>query len=148
VFRQLDDIRKLDRVREIPKTGLFCDLVWADPVDSKSGYCESFIKHNEARGCSYYFGSEMAKQFFERNKIISVIRAHEAQAEGFKMYKWSGAEKFPAVITIFSAPNYCDFYNNKGAVIKFEVFPPIFRTTRLTFSNLWKVLTPTSSPTL
>ena len=37
------------------------------------------------------------------------------------MYKWSGADKFPAVITIFSAPNYCDFYNNKGAVIKFEV---------------------------
>lgn len=36
------------------------------------------------------------------------------------MYKWSGADKFPAVITIFSAPNYCDFYNNKGAVIKFE----------------------------
>lgn len=55
--------------------------------------------------------------------MLSIIRAHEAQAEGFKMYKWSGAEKFPAVITIFSAPNYCDFYNNKGAVIKFEVLP-------------------------
>ena len=26
------------------------------------------------------------------------------------------------VITIFSAPNYCDVYNNKGAVIKFKVF--------------------------
>ena len=25
------------------------------------------------------------------------------------------------VITIFSAPNYCDVYNNKGAVIKFKV---------------------------
>lgn len=24
------------------------------------------------------------------------------------------------MITIFSAPNYCDSYNNKGAVIKFE----------------------------
>lgn len=24
------------------------------------------------------------------------------------------------MITIFSAPNYCDVYNNKGAVIKFE----------------------------
>lgn len=24
------------------------------------------------------------------------------------------------VITIFSAPNYCDVYNNKGAIIKFE----------------------------
>jgi serine/threonine-protein phosphatase 2B catalytic subunit len=24
------------------------------------------------------------------------------------------------VITVFSAPNYCDFYNNKGAIIQFE----------------------------
>lgn len=26
----------------------------------------------------------------------------------------------PTVITVFSAPNYCDFYNNKGAIIKFQ----------------------------
>ena len=36
------------------------------------------------------------------------------------MYKWGGGQGFPLVITIFSAPNYCDVYNNKGAVIKFE----------------------------
>ena len=27
---------------------------------------------------------------------------------------------FPAVTTIFSAPNYCDYYGNKGAVLKFS----------------------------
>lgn len=37
------------------------------------------------------------------------------------MHKWSGGGDFPSVITIFSAPNYCDVYNNKGAVIKFDV---------------------------
>lgn len=37
------------------------------------------------------------------------------------MHKWNGAQEFPVVITIFSAPNYCDVYNNKGAIIKFEV---------------------------
>jgi len=37
------------------------------------------------------------------------------------MHKWNGDSDFPAVITIFSAPNYCDVYNNKGAFIKFEV---------------------------
>ena len=60
-------------------------------------------------------------KFLEANNLLSVIRAHEAQVEGYKMHRWNGSSDFPAVITIFSAPNYCDVYNNKGAVIKFDV---------------------------
>ena len=57
------------------------------------------------------------------------------------MHKWNGEEDFPAVITIFSAPNYCDVYNNKGAFIKFEVIVYtilliISRTIHLTYNNL------------
>lgn len=37
------------------------------------------------------------------------------------MYEWNDASDFPSVITIFSAPNYCDIYGNKGALIKIEV---------------------------
>ena len=40
----------------------------------------------------------------------------------WKDLKWNGESEFPAVITIFSAANYCDAYNNKGAIIKFGVF--------------------------
>lgn len=54
---QLDDIARIDRFREVPKSGLFCDLVWADPVDNKTGYTDQPIKHNDVRGCSYFFGS-------------------------------------------------------------------------------------------
>eukprot|EP01017_Pseudomicrothorax_dubius_P025656 TRINITY_DN2794_c0_g2_i4.p1 TRINITY_DN2794_c0_g2~~TRINITY_DN2794_c0_g2_i4.p1 ORF type:complete len:209 (-),score=37.84 TRINITY_DN2794_c0_g2_i4:179-805(-) len=36
------------------------------------------------------------------------------------MHLWNGRSEFPVVITVFSAPNYCDVYGNKGAVIKFE----------------------------
>eukprot|EP00826_Nyctotherus_ovalis_P035956 TRINITY_DN3139_c0_g3_i12.p1 TRINITY_DN3139_c0_g3~~TRINITY_DN3139_c0_g3_i12.p1 ORF type:complete len:195 (+),score=36.86 TRINITY_DN3139_c0_g3_i12:1209-1793(+) len=36
------------------------------------------------------------------------------------MHRWNGPAEFPMVITVFSAPNYCDVYGNKGAVIKFE----------------------------
>lgn len=39
----------------------------------------------------------------------------------YKMHRWNRNSDFPNVITIFSAPNYCDVYNNKGAIIKFEV---------------------------
>ena len=54
-------------------------------------------------------------------------RAHEVQYEGYRMYNWKSKKnpgkklKFPQVISIFSAPKYTDNYNNKGAVIKFNV---------------------------
>jgi len=60
-------------------------------------------------------------RFLAQNNLLSVIRGHEAQLNGYKMSRWNGATKFPAVITIFSAPNYCDVYKNKGAVIKIFV---------------------------
>jgi serine/threonine-protein phosphatase 2B catalytic subunit len=109
--------------------------MWADPVDNDTGKLESLTKSNEARGCSYYFGFELAKSFLHKNSLLSIIRAHEAQANGFKMYHWGGQKQFPTVITIFSAPNYCDFYNNKGAVIKFKVLVGSARTIPSTFSN-------------
>ena len=95
--------------------------MWADPVDNDTGKLDGLTKVNASRGCSYFFGYELSKSFLQKNSLLSIIRAHEAQANGFKMYHWGGNKQFPTVITIFSAPNYCDFYNNKGAVIKFKV---------------------------
>ena len=48
------------------------------------------------------------------------------------MYKW-GKDSFPNLITIFSAPNYCDSYNNKGAVIKLT--NDALNITQITFSE-------------
>ena len=56
-----------------------------------------------------------ACNFLEKNKLLSIIRAHEAQDTGYKMYKKSRTTAFPALITIFSAPNYLYAYGNKGA---------------------------------
>ena len=61
---------------------------------------------------------QAATKFLKTNGLSSIIRAHEAQLEGYKMHRWNGVTKFPVVITIFSAPNYCDSYNNKGAILK------------------------------
>ena len=41
--------------------------------------------------------------------------------QGYKMHNWDKAQDIPTVITIFSAPNYCDCYNNKAAIIKIDV---------------------------
>ena len=48
--------------------------------------------------------------------MLSIIRAHEAQDAGYKMYRKSTATGFPSLITIFSAPNYLDVYGNKGSI--------------------------------
>lgn len=60
------------------------------------------------------------KQFISDNKLTSIIRAHEAQADGYKMHMVNKQTGIPRVITIFSAPNYCDVYKNKAACLKFD----------------------------
>jgi len=122
-LKVLSQVGGIHRFQEPPRAGLFCDLLWADPVDEDKEdhniHSESFFP-NEVRGCSFFFGFEAASGFLDRNSLLSVIRAHEAQLEGYKMHQTNSKTGFPTVITIFSAPNYCDCYNNKGAVLKFE----------------------------
>ena len=117
-LNSLTDIERLDRFSEPPKNGLFCDLLWSDPVDSATGSLVEKYKYNTARSCSYYFGQQAACKLLKNLGLSSIIRAHEAQLEGYKMHRWNGQNKFPVVITLFSAPNYCDCYNNKGALLK------------------------------
>lgn len=38
----------------------------------------------------------------------------------YRMYKKCQSTGFPSLITIFSAPNYLDVYNNKAAILKYE----------------------------
>lgn len=62
-LRSLNDIERIDRFHEIPKAGLFCDLVWADPVDNTNGALDNIVIPNQVRGCSYYFGNELSQNF-------------------------------------------------------------------------------------
>jgi len=48
---------------------------------------------------------------------MSVFRGHQVQVDGFKMHRWGNKDSFPYVITIFSAPNYCGYYDNKGSIL-------------------------------
>jgi serine/threonine-protein phosphatase 2B catalytic subunit len=83
-----------------------CDILWADPLEEfGQEKTNDFFIHNHVRGCSY---------------LLSIIRAHEAQDAGYRMYRKTRTTGFPSVMTIFSAPNYLDVYNNKAAVLKYE----------------------------
>lgn len=98
-----------------------CDILWADPLEEfgQEKTSEYFI-HNHVRGCSYFFSYPAACNFLEKNNLLSIIRAHEAQDAGYRMYRKTRTTGFPSVMTIFSAPNYLDVYNNKAAVLKYE----------------------------
>lgn len=48
---------------------------------------------------------------------MSIFRGHQVQVDGFKMHRWGNKDSFPYVITIFSAPNYCGYYLNKGSIL-------------------------------
>ncbi|XP_035273410.1 serine/threonine-protein phosphatase 2B catalytic subunit alpha isoform-like isoform X1 [Anguilla anguilla] len=118
---QLDDIRKLDRFKEPPAYGPMCDLLWSDPLeDFGSEKNQDHFTHNTVRGCSYFYSYPAVCDFLQHNNLLSVIRAHEAQDAGYRMYRKSQTTGFPSLITIFSAPNYLDVYNNKAAVLKYE----------------------------
>lgn len=118
-LKKLKHLNEVDRFGEPPKEGMFCDILWSDPVDNDKGTCKDLFEYNETRGCSYFFGKEAVNNFNKKNNLYTIIRAHEVQAEGYKMHKW-GSDNFPMVLTLFSAPNYVQQYNNKGAVVIFE----------------------------
>lgn len=82
-LRKLDDINRINRFVEPPKIGLFCDMLWSDPVDSIDGRSPDRFKQNDVRGCSFYFNVEAVNAFLKRNNLISIVRAHEAKIDGY-----------------------------------------------------------------
>ena len=122
----LDDLRKIDRFREPPDSGLMTDMLWADP-------CKENGRQPSKRGISIGFGPDIAKKFLDQNKLgfyqiftknefflkiifflELLVRSHEMKMEGYEI------EADGRVITVFSAPNYCDQMKNKGAFIRFK----------------------------
>ena len=98
-----------------------CDLLWADPIEEydDDNLDQEYVT-NVVRGCSFAFTYKSCLQILDRTKLLSVIRAHEAQNAGYRMYKRTKTMGFLSLLTMFSAPNYLDSYNNKAAVLKYE----------------------------
>jgi len=118
--RTIADIQALDRFMEPPQFGPMCDLLWADPLEDYNDDPDAEYYPNDARGCSFAFGFRAACRFLDENDLLCIIRAHEAQDLGYKMYRKHDENQFPTLITLFSAPNYLDAYGNKGAVMRYE----------------------------
>jgi len=103
----LDDIKKISRKCEIPESGNMCDILWADPHKGKG-------RIPSKRGVSIQFGADIAEKFLDDNGLDYLVRSHEMKEEGYEV------EANGRVITIFSAPKYCDQMTNKGAYINLK----------------------------
>ena len=61
-----------------------CDILWSDPIENfgQEKGPENFV-NNHVRGCSYFYTYKAVCEFLERNRLLSIIRAHEAQDAGY-----------------------------------------------------------------
>lgn len=126
----IDQIRIIDRFREIPHDGAMADLVWSDPeennVSDRSAsnamvmagettamYDETYEHFQVSpRGAGYTFGRSVVEKFLQLNGMGRIYRAHQLCSEGYQIY-FDGL-----VTTVWSAPNYCYRCGNKASILE------------------------------
>ncbi|EAY05934.1 Serine/threonine protein phosphatase PP1-gamma catalytic subunit, putative [Trichomonas vaginalis G3] len=106
----LDQIKSIERPYEVPESGIICDLLWSDPD------CDAGSWEENSRGTSFVFGSNPLQNFLKKFNLELIIRGHQAVSCGYDF-------TFPdihGIVTVFSAPNYCYQYQNKGAILHID----------------------------
>ncbi len=63
---------------------------------------------------------EAVTEILEVNRLTAIIRGHERVPDGYKMLMMKG--DMPRVITMYSAPMFCDTFRNNGAQTPLEPF--------------------------
>jgi serine/threonine-protein phosphatase 5 len=104
---RLEELIKIDRNQEPPDSGLMTELLWSDP-QPRPGRAPS------KRGVGVAFGPDVTANFLKTNGLKMVVRSHEMKERGYEV------EHAGQLVTIFSAPNYCDQMGNQGAFIRFK----------------------------
>eukprot|EP00238_Polyblepharides_amylifera_P000721 CAMPEP_0196572152 /NCGR_PEP_ID=MMETSP1081-20130531/2243_1 /TAXON_ID=36882 /ORGANISM="Pyramimonas amylifera, Strain CCMP720" /LENGTH=557 /DNA_ID=CAMNT_0041889363 /DNA_START=232 /DNA_END=1905 /DNA_ORIENTATION=- len=102
----LNDLRAVQRVREPPDEGIMAELLWSDPMAAMG-------RQPNIRGIGVSFGPDVTQNFLQQNGLSLLVRSHEVKEEGYEVMHGG------KLVTIFSAPNYCDRMDNKGALIRF-----------------------------
>jgi len=118
-----DSILSLDDLRGIPKPiqvvceindrttrrdRMVLDALWSDPTDND----QVLGVHVSPRGPNTCrFGPDRVQEFNRRNSLKLIIRAHECVEHGYEYFAAG------QLLTVFSATNYCNQYDNDGAMV-------------------------------
>ena len=105
-IHSIDQIKIIDRFREIPHEGPMADLVWSDPDTERDEFSLS------PRGAGYTFGAQVVRKFLEVNSMSHILRAHQLCQEGYQVLYDD------RLSTVWSAPNYCYRCGNLASVLE------------------------------
>ena len=113
-LKNIDQLKTIKRPTEIPEAGLLCDLVWSDPDESLYfDFCT-----NKERGISVCFSKKKVEEFTKENDLDLICRAHQVVEEGFQFFANM------KLITVFTAPNYMEEFDNNGMICSLHVLKP------------------------
>uniref|UniRef100_A0A8L8KYH1 Serine/threonine-protein phosphatase n=1 Tax=Heligmosomoides polygyrus TaxID=6339 RepID=A0A8L8KYH1_HELPZ len=104
----LDDVRNTAKPVRNPFRGVINDMLWADPDLNILDWRTS------SRGSGFAFGSHVIDDFCERFGLELIVRAHQMCLDGF----WVTPNR--RLLTLFSAPMYCNLYRNAGTVLEVD----------------------------
>ena len=129
-MERLEDYNMLNRFGEPPTSGPLSDILWSDPLDeppedeldseTAEGWLNIDFMDNQSRMTSYLYGAKGLMPFLDNNNLTCIVRAHQVMEEGYKLHYFLQDVDVPPCITVFSAPNYCDIYHNKGSFMRLE----------------------------
>ncbi|TPP62872.1 Serine/threonine-protein phosphatase [Fasciola gigantica] len=118
LFQQMD-VRGLNNLKlfikksitlpaELEANRLLMHFVWSEPDESLD-----FWDQNPA-GQGYLYGIKAVKDFCERFELQQIIRSSEMVKTGFEFFPCA------KLLTIFSAPDYMEFYSNTAVFVYLE----------------------------
>ncbi|KAJ1662921.1 Palmitoyl-protein thioesterase 1 [Coemansia sp. RSA 1813] len=102
---RLSELREMSRFHQPRFNSLLCESLWSDPQEQKG-------RAPNPRGTAIQYGPDVTKEFCDANGLKMVIRSHQQMEEGYEIAHDG------QMVTVFSAPNYCDSFGNKGAYIR------------------------------
>jgi serine/threonine-protein phosphatase PP1 catalytic subunit len=104
-LNDLSQLKLISRPSDVPDNGLLCDLLWSDPEFEVEGWGPN------DRGVSVTFSQTIVNEFLEKHELDLICRAHQVVQDGYEFF----ADK--KLITVFSAPNYCEDFENAGGMV-------------------------------
>lgn len=104
-LRHMGQIDRIPRPARVPKRGLMCDLLWADPSGrpENRGWSANIRRH-----VSYEFGADRVAEFLFRFRLQLVVRAHQVIGPRYRISSFITALRVQYLMSCTTANGHVD----------------------------------------